>query len=130
MRKGAKQLTDDERASQVIFKDPATLTLAERQSQAFFNTPERIKGIQDDHAAHAKMTEEEKEAEVDSTHQHMGLLPKAIMMAMKKRDKPKGPYKSIYEADTTKETALTEQAAAPDPGDPIESGDDNDNDGR
>ena len=60
----------------------------------------------------------------------MGMLPKAIMLAMKKRGKPKGPYKSIYEADTTEETALTKQAAAPNPGDPIEIGDDNDNDGR
>ena len=64
-RKGSKQLTDDERASQVvdplIFKDPETLTEAERQSQEFFNTPERIKGIQDAQAAREKMTEEEKE---------------------------------------------------------------------
>ena len=76
------------------------------------------------------MTEEEKEEEVDSILQSMGMLPKAVMMAMKKRGKPKGPYKSIYEADTTEETALTKQAAAPDPGDPIKIGDDNDNDGR
>ena len=52
--KGSKQLTDDERASQVasqaapqvedqsIFKDPATLTEARRQSQEFFNTPEEL----------------------------------------------------------------------------------------
>ena len=60
----------------------------------------------------------------------MGLIPKAVMMAMKKRDKPKVPYKNIFEADTTKETALTEQAAAPNPGDPIEIGDDSDNNGR
>ena len=57
------------------------------------------------------------------------MLPKAIMLAMKKRGKPKGPYKSIYEADTTEETALTEQAAVTDPGDPIKIGNDNDNDG-
>ena len=74
-----------------MFKDPSTLTEAERASQAFFNTPERIKGIQDAQVAHAKMTEEEKEAEVDSICQNMGLLPKAVMMAMKKRDKPKVP---------------------------------------
>ena len=100
----------------LIFKDPATLTKAKRQYQEFFNTPERIKGIQDAQAAHAKMTEEEKEAEVDSICQNMGLLPKAVMMTMKKRDKPKGPYKSIYEDDTTEETALTDQSAAPNPG--------------
>ena len=92
-RKGSKQLTDDERASQVMFKDPATLTEAKRQSQAFFNTPERIKFIQDDQAARAKMTEEEKEEGVDRIRQSMGILPKAVMMAMKKRGKPKGPYR-------------------------------------
>ena len=123
-RKGSKQLTDDERASQVMFKDPATLTEAKRQSQAFFNTPERIKGIQECQAARVKMNEEEKEAKVDSLRQKMGMLPKAVSMTMKKRSKPKIPY----EADTTEETDLTEQADAPAPGDPIEIGDDNDTD--
>ena len=74
-----------------MFKDPATLMEAERQSQAFFNTLERIKGIQDAQAARAKMTKEEIEAQVDSLRQNMGLLPKDVMMAMKKRGKPKGP---------------------------------------
>ena len=60
-RKGSKQLTDDERASQVMFEDPVILTEAKRKSQEFFNTPERIKGIQDAQAARAKMTKEEKE---------------------------------------------------------------------
>ena len=59
---------DDERASEVvdplIFKYPETLTEAERQSQEFFNTPEKIKVIQDAQAARAKMTEEEKEEEL------------------------------------------------------------------
>ena len=58
------------------------------------------------------------------------MLPKAIMLAMKKRGKPKGPYKSTDEADMTEETALTNQASVPDPGDPIEIGDNNDNDER
>ena len=104
-RKGSKQLTDDERASQVvdllIFKDPATLTEAGRQSQEFFNTPERIKGIQDAQAPRAKMTKEEKEEELENMRPSMGMLPKAIMLETKKRSKPKGPYKSIYEADMT-----------------------------
>ena len=51
-----------------MFKDPATLTEAERQSQALFNTPERIKGIQDCQAARVKITKEDKEAEVDSLY--------------------------------------------------------------
>ena len=61
------------------------------------------------------MTEEEKEKEAYSIRQSMGMLPKAVMMAINKRGKPKGPYKNIYEADTTKDTALTKQAAAPNP---------------
>ena len=71
------------------------------------------------------MTEEEKEAEVDSIRQKMGMLPKAVSMTAKKRGKPKSPY----EDDTTEEADLTKQAAAPAPGDPIEIGDDNDHDG-
>ena len=51
-----------------MFKYPATLTEAERQSQAFFNTPESIEGIQNAQAAHVKMTKEEKESEVDKLH--------------------------------------------------------------
>ena len=39
----------------------------------------------------------------------MGMLPKAIMLTMKKRGKPKGLYMSIDD----KEAALTEQAVVP-----------------
>ena len=42
----------------------------------------------------------------------------------------KGPYKNIFESDTTEKTALTEQAAAPNPGEPIEIGNDNNSNGR
>ena len=75
------------------------------------------------------MTEEEKEEEVDRLRQSIVMLSKAVMMAIKKRGKPKGPYKSKYESYTTKETALTKRVAAPDSGNPIEIGYDNDNDG-
>ena len=54
----------------------------------------------------------------------MGMLPKAVSMTLKKM----GKYKSPYEADTTEDTDLTEQSAAPTPGNPIEIGDDNKND--
>ena len=108
-----------------MFKDPATLIEAERVSRAFFNNPETIKGIEECQAARVKMTKEEKESEVDSLRQRMGMLPKAVSMTAKKRGKPKSPY----EADTTEEADLTEQAADPAPGDPIEIGDDNDNNG-
>ena len=45
------------------------------------------------------MTEEERAEDLEKTRLSMGMLPKAIMLAMKKRDKqrgrPKGPYISI-----------------------------------
>ena len=72
------------------------------------------------------MNEEEREEELKKIRLRMGMLPKAIMLAMKKRGKTKVPYMSIDD----EEEALNEKAAVPDPGDPIEIGDDNDNDGR
>ena len=80
-----------------MFKDPATLTEAKIQSQEFFNTTERIKGIQDAQAARAKMNEEEREEELENLRLSMGMLLKAIMLAMKKRGKSKGPYRIIDE---------------------------------
>ena len=103
-RKGSKKLTDDERASQVMFKDPATLTAAKRASQALFKHPETIKGIAKCQSACLKMTEEEKEAEVDGIRKQLGMLPRAVSMTAKKRGKPESPY----EADTTEEADLTE----------------------
>ena len=115
-RKGSKQLTDDERASQVayqippgeedqtIFKDPATLIEAGRKSQEFFNTPERIQGIRDAQKRRAKMTEEERDKYLEKTRLSMGLLPKDIMLDMRKRDKqrgkPKLPYISLYDGNS------------------------------
>ena len=43
-----------------MFKDPATMTEAKRESQAMFKDPETIRGIAKFQAARAKMTEEEK----------------------------------------------------------------------
>ena len=80
-----------------MFKDPATLTEAKRASQEFFKDPETIKGIDKCQAARAKMTEEEKEEEVDGIHQQLGMLPRAVSMTAKKRGKPESPYG----ADTT-----------------------------
>ena len=83
-RKGSKQLTDEERASQVAFptrvasptrvpsptippgeidgtimRYPVTLTAAERKSQAFW-TPEMLQGVRDAQKKRAKMTVEER----------------------------------------------------------------------
>ena len=133
------QLMDDERVSQVasqvvpqvkdplIFKDPATLTEAERQSQEFFNTPERIKGIQDALAARAKMTEEERDEELEKMRLSMGILLKAIVLEMKKRGKQRGKPKGSYTSLDDEAEALAMQVAVPDR---IKIGDDNDNDGR
>ena len=82
-----------------------------------FKDPETIKGIAKFQDARAKMKEEEKVDEIDDVRKQLVRLPR-------KRDRPKIPY----EVDTTKEADMTEQAAAPDPGDPIEIGDNNDND--
>ena len=49
------------------------------------------------------MTEEEKEVEVDSIRQQLGMLTKAVITTAKKRGKSESPY----EADTTKEADLT-----------------------
>ena len=86
-RKGSKQLTDDERASQVasptippgeidgiVLKDPATLTAAERKSQAFW-APEILKGVRDAQKKRAKMTEEERAIDYEKTRLSLGMLP-------------------------------------------------------
>ena len=118
-RKGSKKLTDAERVSQVMFQDPETLTEAERASRAMFKDPETIKVIAKFQAARAKMTEEEKTDEIDDIRKRFGRLPR-------KRDKPEIPY----EVDTPDEADMTEQAAAPAPGDTIKIVDDNNNDER
>ena len=118
-RKGSKKLTDAERVSQVMFQDPETLTEAERASQAMFKYPETIKCISKFQAARAKINEEEKADEIYDIRKQFGRLPR-------KRDKPEIPY----EVDTPDEADMTEQAAAPAPGDTIEIVDDNNNDER
>ena len=98
-RKGSKQLTDEEIASQVasptrlasptrapsptippgeidgtIMRDPATLTSAERKSQAFF-TPEMMQGIRDAQKKRAKTTVEERAIAYEKTRLSMVMLP-------------------------------------------------------
>ena len=65
-----------------------------------------------------KMTNEERQAEIDGVRKKLGILPR----------KPPDVDEVPYEADTTEETDMTEQAAAPTLKDTINSGDDNDND--
>ena len=103
-RKGSKQLTDEEISSQVasptrapsptippgeidstIMRDPATLTKAERRSQALF-TPEMMKGVREAQKKRAKMTPEERAINTEKTRLSMGLLPIAIVRQMKADD--------------------------------------------
>ena len=72
--------------------------------------------------AREKMTDEERQAEIVEVRKELGILPRMPP------DVDEGPY----EADTTKETNTNEQAASPNPKDTIniDSGDDNDNDGK
>ena len=86
---GSKQLTDEERASQVaspkrapsptippgeidatIMRDPATLTAAERKYQALF-TPEMMQGVRDAQKKRAKMTPEDRSIDCEKTHLSM-----------------------------------------------------------
>ena len=96
-RKGSKQQTDKERASQVasptrapsltiqpgkidatIMRDPATLTAANRKSQAFF-TLEMMQGVRDAQKKRAKMTPEERAIAYEKTRLSMGMLPIGIV---------------------------------------------------
>ena len=106
-RKGSKQLTDEERASQVasqtrvasltrapsptippgeidgtIMRDPETLTAAEKKSQSFF-TPEMMQGVRDAQKKRAKMTPEERAIAYENTRLSMGMLPIAIVREMR-----------------------------------------------
>ena len=102
-RKGSKKLTDDDRTTQIAgFQD---LEIAKFQ------------------VARAKMTNEEKEEEIASLRKQIGIL-----MRKKKPDmNPPVVTEVPYEIDTTEETDMTEQAAAPAPEDTIEISDDNNN---
>ena len=70
--------------------------------------------------AREKMTDEKRQAEISGIRKKLGILPR----------KPFNVNEGPYEADTTKETDTTEQAAAPTPKDTINinSGDENNND--
>ena len=102
-RKGSKKLADDDRADQI----------------AGFQAAEIAKFA----PGCAKMTNEEKEDEIASVRKQLGILPRKPPN-VKPPDVDEGPY----EVDTTKETEMTKQAAAPTPEDTIDIVDDNDND--
>ena len=131
-RKGSKQLTDEERASQVasptrspspkippgeidatIMRDPATLTEAERRSQAFF-TPEMMQGVREPQKKRAKMTPEERAINTEKTRLSMGLLPITILRQMKKDD-IKRAERSKQRGNTSRPSGNDNDVAVPEP---------------
>ena len=97
-RKGSKRITDDDRAAQI----------------AGFSAAQIAKFA----AAREKVTNEERQAEIDGVRKQLGILPR----------KPPSVDEGPYEADTTKETDMTRQTAAPTPKDTIDIGGGNNND--
>ena len=98
-RKGSKHLTEDERASQLasqtlapgemdptVLKDPATLTAAERKSQAFWN-PEILQGAQEVQEKRVNMTKKERAIYLEKTRLSLGMLPIEIVRDMKENDR-------------------------------------------
>ena len=92
-RKGSKQLTDEERASQVAspIRSPSpTIPPGEVDdndpggSQLF--TPEITQGVRESQKKRAKMTPEERSIEIEKTCLSLGMLPMAIMRQMKEDD--------------------------------------------
>ena len=90
-RKGSKKLADDYRATQIAgFQDSE---IAKFQ------------------AARSKMTDKEKEEEIASVRKQLGILTRNKKSDVKPPVVAEGPYA----VDTTEETDMTEQAAAPAP---------------
>ena len=148
---GSKQLTDEERASQVasptrspspiippgkidatIMRDPATLTEAERRSQAFF-TPEMMQGVREAQKKSAKMTPEERATNTKNTRLSMGLPPIAIVRQMK-ADDIKRAERAKQRGNTSRPSRNDNDAAVPKPflidNDTDENDNDSDNDNR
>ena len=76
-----------------VLKYPATLTAAERKSQAFW-TPEILQGVQDAQKKRAKMTKEERALDYEKTGLSLGMLPIETVREMREDDrKRKERYK-------------------------------------
>ena len=103
-RKGSKKLTDDDRATQIAgFQDSEVAKFQ---------------------AAREKMTNEEKEEKIASVRKQLEILTRKNQPDVKPPVVVEGPYK----VDTTEETDMTDQAAAPAPEDTIDIGNYIDND--
>ena len=81
-RKGSKQLTDEERASQVLSPirspsptiPPGEIDDNDPGGSPFF-TPEIMQGVREAQKKCAKMTPEERSIEIEKTRLSLGMLP-------------------------------------------------------
>ena len=137
-RKGSKQLTDEERSSQVasptsvasptrapsprippgkmdgtIMRDPEILTAIERKSPSFW-TPEILQGVKDAQKKHAKMTVEERAIAYEKTRLSMGMLPIATMREMRENDR-KRAERAKQRGNTSCPSGNDNNAAVPGP---------------
>ena len=93
-RKGSKQLTDEERASQVAspIRSPyPTIPPGEAEDNGLggspFFTPEIMQGVREAQKKRAKITPEERAIEIEKTRLSLGMLPMAIVRQMKADEK-------------------------------------------
>ena len=113
-RKGSKQLTDEERVSQVasLIRSPSpTIPSGEAEDNgpggSPFFTPEIMQGVQEAQKKRAQMTPKERAIDIEKTRLSMGMLPMAIVRQMKSDDKKK--------AERDKQRANTKGSAASEP---------------
>ena len=148
-----KQLTDEERASQVasrtrvasptrvayltippgeidgtIMRDPATLTAIERKSQAFF-TQEMMQGVRDAQKKCAKRTPEERAIAYEKTRLSMGILPIETVQEMRENNR-KRAERAKQRGKTKRPSGNDSNAAVPEPFEIDNDTDENDNDNR
>ena len=132
-RKGSKQLTDEERASQVASPTRSlspTIPPGEAEDNgpggSPFFTPEIMQGVQEAQKKRAKMTPKERAIDIEKTRLIMGMLPMAIVRQMKADDKKR--------VERDKQRANTKGSAASEPlkidNDDAENENDSDNDKR
>ena len=126
-RKGSKQLTDEERESQVAspIRSPSPkIPPGEAEDNGpggfpFF-TPEIMQGVREAQKKRAKITPEERTIEIEKTRLSMEMLPMAIVQQMKADDKKR--------AERAKQRANTRGSAVPEPLEINNDADENEND--
>ena len=107
-------------------RDPATLTAAERKSQAFF-TPEMMPGVRDAQKKRAKMTVEERTIAYENTRLSMGMLLISIVQEMREDDR-KRSERAKQRGNTSRPSGNDNDAAVPELFEIDNDTDENDND--